>query len=803
MITHQSYVDVLLPLPLDRPTYTYLWEDDRPWSSAELIGRLALVPFGRGRTLTGIVVRCHDFYPPSLDIRYKRVLHLFPYEPIPQTVLRTWQWAAEYYMCSAGDILRAAVPIAFRPDGEQKYAFVAPEDFEDEEVALFADRHPSFTMRQLRTDFPHRYIALLMSWIENDQVYIDEEISIGARPGTRRGWGVDPLFVKNTERQEHLRTLMRRSRGVLSAMDRILQLCEKSAPDSVPCSLSQPLTLSALSELLGVGASVVAKLRSIGVIIPVEVEDCPGSRQITKADLPPLPPQYNEILPPLEGHTIHLCHAPESCPDERLPVAYIHRLLSEGEQVLLLCPSIAVLDLLRPLLTKVYGVLLREYHTDVPQVQRRHVWLDALRGMVGLYVGLRGAAWLPMAHLGAVVIQDEEDRGYRQYEPAPRFAASRVAMMLAYYVGVPTVLTSATPAVETMLRTIEGRYALHTLPARERAHIRYTSVNLSEAYDKDKVQARLLTFEMSEAIRDTLSEGGLVLLLYQRRGFAKQLSCNHCHHTPECPQCHASYRYYQDSSRLVCSVCGYHEPLPDLCSSCRVGTYRLVGTGVERLAAAVRRLYAGTDVFIDGDDGAKRLRSGIILTTTYDAPYDLLYRATMIGIVQIELMTSVPDFRANERTYQTLVRCYSSAPYLRRMVVQYLSSTKPNALLAFEQKKYQLMLDHELEERHIILFPPFARQIDIVIQSGTRTAASHFVAELKGALHTALAGISVIGPIPLPPHKKETDIGYRLTLLIPLSYPLTDARHRLTDITSTLLSQYRGPQLYLYYDVDP
>lgn len=798
----KSYVDVLVPLPLERAAFTYLLEDERVWTEDELVGKLALVPFGRGRTITGIVIALSGADALSPEIKYKRVLQVLPYAPIPSAVLSTWQWAAEYYMCSPGEIMRAAIPVAFRPDGLQKYSFVSPEDFEDDEIALFAEHHPTFTMKQLRADFPRQYISLLMQWVESDQVYLEEDVESGVRPGIRKGWGVSIPFLRDRDEQERVKEHLKRSKSALKAIDRLLELYDERPYEMARCFQTEPMTLTALSEMLEVGSSVVNKLRTESVIIPIEVEDKAASEVLTPADLPPLlSDEARHIQDKFEGKSILLSYAPGSTPEERIPVSFIHQLLSEGKQVLMLCPSIALLGRLRPTLTGAFGPLVKEYHTTVSLSKRRHVWLDALRGYMGLYVGLRGTAWLPLSHLGAVVIIDEEDKGYRQFEPAPRFTASHVGLILAHFSDVPSILSSITPSVESMLRAIEGRYALTTVQAGTK-EVGYRSVNLAEAFDKNKVQGRLLSFDMSEAIQDTLSEEGIALLFYQRKGFAKQLSCDHCHHTPECPQCHATYRYYQESGRLVCPVCGHHEPLLSGCPSCGQGQLRWIGTGVERLAAAIRRLYPGTDVIIDSEAHPAQMRTGIVLSTSYDAPYEWLSKASMIGVVQLDLMTSVSDFRANERTFQMLTKCSASAPSLQRMVVQYLSPKKPNALEAFEQKDYHIMLDHELEERHIVLFPPFARQIDIIIQSSHQASAYRFSDHLTLTLRRSLQGISVMGPTPLPPHKKETDIGYRLTLLIPLNHLMTEVRRQLRDITDELMSQYRGPQLYLYFDVD-
>ncbi|MDO5036518.1 MAG: hypothetical protein Q4D93_06120 [Porphyromonas sp.] len=783
----RTYFDVLLPLPLTQASYTYFIESGE---EQDLMGALVLVPFGRGKTLTGVVTKVHGTRAPLPDVRYKRILLRLPYPALPQEVLRLWEWVAQYYLCTRGEVFAAAVPRIFRPDGEQQFSFVkgyVPTD----ELAPFALDHETFTLRTLRKEFPHHYTSLLAKLLEESSIELHSSARIYA-PQWVEGWLPDKDFMKDRARQEAVKEQLERSPASLKALDLLLR---KSATET-------PLSLKAWSEELGVSPYVINKLRELEILVKgraKQIEEVPTIQLPTKSDGVDALPHFEVDF---QGSSILLVQRDGSRLLERVPWQLLQTEVERHRQVLLLFPNLEALELASPHLSSIVAPnSLHPYHSNTTERRRHQSWLSALKGEPGIYVGLRSAVWLPFTALSLVTVIDEEDKGYRQFEPAPRFTASNVALVLASMHGARTLLISATPSVESHMQVVKGRYAhlsspvLRTPPEPER-HF----VSMNKAFEKDKVRGRMLSFEMIRAIEEALYEGGQALLLYQRRGYARRATCDSCGASPTCPECHTTFRYYQSTKSLVCPLCGYHMALPELCPTCREGKLELTGTGIERLAQSVKQIFRNVAVSLV--DEGEPSDAPILLSSSYEPPLELLQRATTIGIVQLDLLATQLDFRAGERTFRFLTKCHDEAPQLRHYVVQYFAEGH-NALEAFQKKSYDEMVHHELAERHLILLPPFSRLIDLYFESTQRAKAQEVALAMRTKLTALCPTCSILGPAPLPVHKRETDIGYKLTLIVPLELPAMQVREKLSAEIDNFLKHYRGPQLRIYFDVDP
>lgn len=730
-----AYVNILLPLPLSQPIFTYKMEceDGFPWST--LVGKLAEVPLGKGKTYTGLILSISESPFSEKPIRYKRVTLLLPYPHIPAHIIKLWQWASEYYMCSLGEIFSAAVPSAIRPDGKQ-----------------------------------------------------DKELSKPAR--TIKGWVPSKKFINSESWQASLFVEMKGKPAVTKAMT---ILAQDYKPES-----QIPMTLNELSAWLGVSQGVIKQLREHRIIEEVIVRIADVEIQ-HKIEVDVDDPISNKIR--FGSHNILLLQIENSSTLDRIPFEFIKKKLEDQQQILLLLPTLEQLREVETSLRSFFFEAVLPYHSESSTKEKEETWLAALEGKSGIFLGLRAAAWLPFSRLGQIIIIDEEDRGYRQYEPAPRFTATNLALMLNYYCKSKCVLVSSTPSIEIYMQALQKKYAYLSIP-KARKTIDIQTVNMPRSFEKQRVQGRMLSFELIGAIRETIEEQGIILLMYQRRGFAKRATCKACEESPKCPKCHTIYRYFQESNKLVCGMCGHHETLPKVCPNCHKPALELEGTGIERIKSSLQKLYPGTTVEMDEKVSPSKGLPQIILSSSYEPPHSLLQKASCIGILQLDLLTTFSDFRANENAYHFLTKCRDEAPLLKRMVVQYFVENQ-NALIAFTENDYQVMLDHELEERHTVLFPPFSRHIDIYFESSAQIAAYRLAEHAQKVLSQQLNDCSIMGPAPMPIHKRDKEIGYKLTLLSPLTRSTVQLRSELTRIINTIRTNYRGPQLDIYFDVDP
>lgn len=779
-MNNRLYLDILVPLPLSHSTYTYFLEQEEV--KEPLVGRLALIPFGKGKTLTGVILNVLGEKPPTDDIRYKRVIQLLPYPALPASSLRLWKWASGYYMCTMGELFVAAVPGNFRPDGEQKFSFtqgfvpLPPHE-------AFAEKHQRFTLKELKKAFPTDYSSILNQWLSNESIELASTATVYA-PQLIRGWIPAKSFFTDEEMQEKVHEELIGSPACLKALKRI-------DPDH-----HLPMPLSSWSKALGVSISVVNKLRDCGVL------ERGVSRKEECGVLPNFQKHQSDYISSqidFQGKEILLLQIERSHIRQRVPWELITTEVRKEKQVLLLFPTLEALQLVMHTLDT--EIPLWHFHTAVTSRERHRSWLAAIEGKAGLFIGLRSAVWLPFSQLSLVVVVDEEDRGYRQYEPAPRFTASHVALVMANFAGAKAILSSATPSVESQMQVARGKYAHKKIEISPHKRPEIQLISMNQAYEKNKVRARMLSFEMIRAIEEALYEDGRALLFYQRKGYARRVTCSSCGESPRCPRCHSTYRFFSEHRQLVCPLCGHFESLPELCPSCHEPSLELTGTGVERLLQAVKKTFRGIEVAHLEENGNDTAR--ILISSAFEPPLQVLQKATTIGVVQLDLLSTQLDFRANERTFRFLSQCENESPSLQRVVVQYFSEGQ-NSLKAFTQGDQQVMLKHELEERHLVNLPPFSRLIDIYFECAERKIAQEAATYIQAQLYSLLPTCTFMGPAPLPVRKqRQDDVGYKLTAIIPLDLSPHHVREQMQTTVTHLLNEYRGPQLHIYFDVDP
>ena len=781
------YYGVLLGLPLESPIFTYRLEEDDT-SPEELLGRVVLVPLGAGKTVSGVVWSYQGTVSPLPLGKVKSIRKVLSHPAIPGSVRKFWSWVASYYMCSLGDVFRAALPASFRPEGGQRY--VLPDTVGGEEVEILRKElgRSYFSLKELRQLFPDDYVDLFSSWSEEGSaVPYEKGIGVAGIPAHDRGWGVSAR-VHQSEMLDEVRKSLKRSPQVLKALDRLVSDPEGS-------SLFFP-TLTEVGDYLDVSSYVIGRLRECGAIEEREREEVVSEGTLGKK------PNLNGVTPDFRDHQILLLHMPHSRADERVPIRHLYEQVTEtGGQVLLLFPTLDRLREVEGEIRQVFGASYFPYHTGVSQSDRQRTYLAAWRKRPGLFVGLRSAVWLPLGALCEVVVIDSEHRGYRQWEPAPRFTASDAVLVLAGLSGAKSLLVSSTPSVECMAQVLRGKYALQTaVSTPSEGRVSLQTVSMRTAFDDNQVQARLLSDVMVGAIRETIAKREKVLLLYQRPGYARSIECHHCGEQLLCPRCRTACRLSADARTIECPLCGYKSPLPASCPHCDHPSLRLVGTGIDRLQEAVSRYFVGVQVAMV--ESVERIpRADILLCPDYDPSIHLLHQVSMVGVIQLDLLLTLPDHRAAERAYRMLTTCRDELRDGGRLIIQYFS--KSPVLDAFLEDDYQTFIEHEMEERHQLLFPPFCRITDIVLEGKSQPLISRFADRVAGELSRLLPAVQILGPTPLPVSKRAASFGFRVTLLIPLDVALSPLRTFMQSTVAGWVKTSGIPSLRYYYDVDP
>ena len=725
------YLEVLLPLPLDKPVYGYLTDE------AAVPGQLCEVPFGNGKGTIriGLIRSVSEAIPEASGKRigFKRIHRILPFPPLAPEVVKTWVWASEYFMCGQGEVLGGALPPGL-------------ETFSGKGVV-------------------------------------------------KTFWRFNPALLEAPAYQKEVIQGLGRKKTALAFLEKLVN-------GEVNRSLTAP-TLTDFAQNTGLSDHTLSVLREAGAIEPFETTE-------DRFDPTALLSQSAQAPEPFEGwgdKEIMLSYHPSSRAEDRVPISWLRDLLaSQGGQYLLLFPNLESLKLSEPALRETFGPgLFPYYHSASGAKIRERSFTAAIKGRPGIFYGLRQAVWLPFADLRAVAVTDEEDHGYRQFEPAPRFTASYLALMLAKAFGAKVLLTSASPSVETMLKGVLGRlYAFREVPGQTKdLPKKLTLVDMEQAFLRNEVSARMLSPTLSREIAVKAENGEKVLLIYQRQGFAKYISCGNCLEILKCPVCGTTLRYYGGSGRnLVCPACGHLEPRPGACPHCGADKLKAVGTGVERLREAVRSFFSFQEVFLSESGQAEELRPGVTLCADYEPALSLLRAADAVGVVQWDLFEFRPDFRAAERGYRFMVKLLSETRAEAPVIVQFFRPYGV-AMKAILAEKYQILLDSELENRYMVGFSPFSRQIDVVIQSDSARDAYKTANLFIQKAGEALKEVRTLGPSPLNSSRRKAEIGYRVTFLVSLEASLKAVRDFLKSLRSSIFKAHRGSHLFIYFDVDP
>jgi primosomal protein N' (replication factor Y) len=439
----------------------------------------------------------------------------------------------------------------------------------------------------------------------------------------------------------------------------------------------------------------------------------------------------------------------------------IRRVVGRGGQALLLVPEISLTPQLETRLRAGIHVPVAAFHSGLSEAQRRAAWLGMQKGEVGVLLGTRSAVFTPMRNPGLIVLDEEHDRSYKQQEGF-RFSARDVAIMRARLAGIPLVAGSATPSLESLRNVQRGRHHLLRLPARAGNAVepRYRLLDIRGRKMHDGLSEALLA-----AIRETLAEGGQVLLFLNRRGFAPVLICHHCGWVAQCRRCDASLVLHQREARLRCHHCGAEQTLPPGCAVCAQNDLRPLGVGTERIERALQQFFPQTGIArIDRDstrakhslermlDEVRRGSVRILLGTQMLAKGHHFPDVTLVGIVDVDAGLYSTDFRAAEYTAQLIVQVAGRAGRGERPGTVLLQTRHPThpLLLRLLSEGYRGFAAAELAVREAAGLPPFTFHALWRAESRTMEASMGFLEKLKQATESEGKEVLCLGPAPAP-----------------------------------------------------
>ncbi|WP_299758071.1 primosomal protein N' [uncultured Pontibacter sp.] len=764
------FADVILPLPLPK-LYTYRIPYEM--NDEVLVGVRVIVQFGAKKVLSCIVADIHENAPADYQAKY--ILDVLDDKPIitkPQ--LRLFKWIADYYMCTLGEVINAALPSALKLSSEsriQLHPHYNPEEDElilapQEEKIIFAlhnNQALTFTevgnLLQLKS-----YHKFIKSLIQKEAIIIYEQVSDKFSPKVVKKIRLTEHFVQEEGLLEELFNQLTPQPKQLDVLLNYLQLVpvhqdvnlnyhgiEKSALTNNP-----HLSASSINTLIKKG--VLEQFDQIVSRFPIEH----GNQQLPMALSEHQLQAKDEILGLFKEKDTVLLHGVTGSGKTEVYIDLIKHALDSGGQVLYLLPEIALTAQIVTRLIKVFGDKLGIYHSKFSDNERAEVWQGILSGRFQVIVGVRSSIFLPFHDLSLVIIDEEHEPSYKQYDPAPRYNARETGLMMAHLQGAKTLLGSATPSIESYYNCKTGRWGLVSMTKRF-GEAKLPEIELVDTRREQQrknmhshFSAKLLT-----EIEERLKRQEQVILFQNRRGYAPFISCDECSWIPKCKFCAVSLSYHKYNNELRCHYCGYHERMPHDCPACGATTLKSMGFGTEKVEDELKLMLPSAEVQrMDLDTTKKKNsyqqiisdfetgRTNVLVGTQMVTKGLDFENVSLVGILNADTIINFPDFRAHERAYQLFVQVSGRAGRKGKpgsVIIQTRDPLQP-IFNKVRSNDYSTLYEHEIEERMRFGYPPFTRMIRITVKHADDKTAENAAIVLTKDLSDRLDKQQVLGP---------------------------------------------------------
>lgn len=819
------FAEIILPLPL-YSTFTYVIPEEMQHDLQK--GSRVLVQFGKKKYYTGIVEHIHSEPPAGYDV--KPIMALLDPTPIvryPQ--LKLWHWIAEYYLCSPGEVFKAAVPTGLKPESE---TYVSLNDDFDMPEGIKLTENQAIIIQALQNKKRLKISEIesvteiknaprvINSLMEAGIVEIDEKVVEKYRP--KKMTFIELTIDRNDN--DGLHEFFNKTSRSNQQEKALIAYLELSGWMKQKSGL-QDVSREKLLEVSGVSPGVLRALIDKGILKTVKktlsrFNPTPG---IHKPILSPLSDiqqkAFENVKETFRDHRVSLLHGVTGSGKTEIYTHLIAAALASGNQVLYLVPEISLTTQLTDRLRKVFGDALLIYHSKFSDNERVDVWKRLLNSNDPLIIlGVRSSVFLPFARLGLVIVDEEHESSFKQYDPAPRYNARDAAIMLASMHGANTLLGSATPSVETYFKATHGKYGLVSLNERfEGSQLPDVEIIDMRAQRKKKLNKGILSQPLRLATNEALKEGSQAIMFQNRRGFAPVVVCQQCGWTPKCHNCDVSLVYHKNSELLKCHYCGYCQPIPKLCPACGQNSIEVYGYGTERIAEEVHQEFPGYRVArMDLDTTRNKDAYQEIIEEFANHETDILVGTQMVskgldfekvrvvGVINADTLLNFPDFRSNERAFNMLEQVAGRAGRRKDVGKVFIQTTKPDEPLLKHVRAHDYMAyyNEELEERRKYAYPPFTRIINIYLKNKDAANADMGAVILTKALRD-IFGDRVLGPE--KPFVSRVALWYiqSIMLKVEAGASMKKVKDILRSVHARLAHLPQIKSSIIYYDVDP
>lgn len=780
------YVDVILPVPL-QGLFTYAVPD----GMTVAVGMRVMVSFGRSKTYVGLAARLHDNKPEGYDV--KTIQQVMDAEPIvTDSQLKLWLWIADYYMSPIGEVYKAALPSGLKAE----------------------DGYRPKTETYIRLTEQYRNVTALHIAL-NVLARAKKQLEVFTCYLALSRW--DQLRNEDNEKMDN----------ASSSQFLILPISKEELMNASQAS-AETLNQLIKRQILETYEVEVGRLNHGGEYCPSLIQPLTASQQEA----------YNSILMSMMQKNVTLLHGVTGSGKTEIYIHLIQRALERKEQVLYLLPEIALTVQMMQRLQRIFGNKLGIYHSKYSDEERVEIWQKQLSpNPYDIILGARSAVFLPFQRLGLVIVDEEHETSYKQQDPAPRYHARNVAIMLTHLaVGdwqladssklkaksqeskAKVLLGTATPSLESYHNAKTGKYGLVELKERYKG-IEMPEIQIVDTADlqRRKMMSGPFSPLLLARIREALERGEQAILFQNRRGFAPIIECHQCGWVPTCQHCDVSLTYHRQLNQLTCHYCGATYSVSTECPCCGGTDLRTRGFGTEKIEEQLREVFPEARIArMDLDTTRTRNayeriisdfsagRTNILIGTQMISKGLDFDRVSVVGIVNADSMLNMPDFRAYEHAFMMMSQVAGRAGRKKRRGLVILQ-TKQKELPVIRQvvnNDFTGLYKDLIAERQAFHYPPYNRLIYVLLRHRQETTVHAAAMELGSWLRQWFGG-RVLGPDkPAVAKVKQQNIR-KLVLKLEPSLDMKRVREYLLLAQQQLLADRRYSSLQIYYDIDP